>query len=56
MYDRYSLSRALARVGFSDIRVCSAGSSLIPRFESYELDVVKGRVRKPDSLFMEGVR
>ena len=53
MYDRYSLRILLEQAGFSGISVCSAFESRIPGFESYGLDTVDGRVRKPDSLFME---
>lgn len=56
MYDRYSLGRALNRVGFTAVHMASATESLIPRFGSFELDVVGGEVRKPDSLFMEAVK
>lgn len=56
MYDRFSLSRALAAAGFADIRVCTADASRIPDFGSYELDVTGGQVRKPDSLFMEAMK
>lgn len=56
MYDRYSLGRALASAGFSAAQVASATESRIPRFASFELDVVAGQVRKPDSLFMEAVK
>jgi SAM-dependent methyltransferase len=56
MYDRYSLQRALERAGFRDIQVCTAQASRIPQFAEYELDVSDGRVRKPDSLFMEAVK
>ena len=53
MYDRFSLGRLLKRMGFRDIEVCSAFESRIPGFASYALDVVDGRLRKPDSLFVE---
>nr|WP_315177567.1 methyltransferase domain-containing protein [uncultured Flavobacterium sp.] len=53
MYDRYSLSELLTQVGFSDIKVCSAFESEIQNWEVYQLDVINGEVRKPDSLFME---
>jgi len=53
MYDRFSLARALERAGFCDIVVCAADTSRIPQFAEYELDVVAGRIRKPDSLFVE---
>lgn len=52
-YDNYSLGRLLARSKFVDIQVCRADESRIPDFNSYKLDVVDGRIRKPDSLFME---
>lgn len=53
MYDRYSLSELLSQVGFSDIKVCSAFESEIQNWETYQLDLINGEVRKPDSLFME---
>ena len=57
MYDRFSLSRLLTKVGFVDIKVCQANESRIPNFNSYYLDVLPdGRVRKSDSLFMEGIK
>ena len=56
MYDRYSLRRLLERVGFVDVRVCRADESRIPDFNSYNLDMIENKVRKPDSLFMEGIK
>jgi len=56
MYDHYSLNRLLTRHGFVETAVCKAGVSRIPSYNGYELDVVRGRVRKPDSLFMEAIR
>jgi ubiquinone/menaquinone biosynthesis C-methylase UbiE len=56
MYDRYSLRRLLQQTGFVDVRVCPADESRILDFNSYSLDVVEGKVRKPDSLFMEGIK
>ncbi len=54
MYDAFSLGRVLHRAGFVNVRRCSAFESGIAGFSSYALDVdEKGRVRKPDSLFME---
>nr|WP_314835936.1 methyltransferase domain-containing protein [uncultured Flavobacterium sp.] len=53
MYDRYSLSELLSQVGFTEIKVCSAFESEIQTWETYQLDVINGEVRKPDSLFME---
>jgi predicted SAM-dependent methyltransferase len=56
MYDRFSLGRLLKQAGFIEIRVCQADDSLIPNFSRYNLDTVDGKVRKPDSLFMEAVK
>jgi predicted SAM-dependent methyltransferase len=53
MYDRYSLSELLKIVGFNNIKVCSAFESEIQNWESYQLDIINGKIRKPDSLFIE---
>ena len=54
MYDRYSLKKILRETGFVDIRQCGADESEIPDFNLYLLDVEpNGKVRKPDSFFME---
>lgn len=54
MYDRFSLARALRQAGFATIQRRSAGESDIPGFAGYRLEVIDGRERKPDSLYMEG--
>jgi predicted SAM-dependent methyltransferase len=54
MYDRFFLKRLLERSGFEDVRVCRADESRIYNFNSYGLDIQDGKIRKPDSLFMEG--
>ncbi|WP_242057170.1 MULTISPECIES: methyltransferase domain-containing protein [Oscillatoriales] len=56
MYDRFSLRRLLENAGFVDVRVCRADESGIPNFNSYELDTIAGKIRKPDSLFMEAIK
>ena len=57
MYDRFSLGRLMRGAGFEEVRVVRADESGIPGFAGYGLDVeADGRVRKPDSLFMEGVK
>lgn len=57
MYDRYSLSEILNGTGFTAIKACRADESVIPRFNTYYLDILEnGSVRKPDSLFMEAVK
>jgi predicted SAM-dependent methyltransferase len=54
MYDRYSLQLLLKQAGFSDIRVCKADQSNIADFQTYGLETdATGKIRKPDSLFME---
>ncbi len=53
MYDRYSLKLLLQSCGFTDITVVTAFTSSIPNWKMYELDGKKGKVRKPDSLFIE---
>lgn len=54
MYDRFSLPRMLEQVGFASIQKRLAGESDIPGFAGYELEIVRGRERKPDSLYVEG--
>jgi predicted SAM-dependent methyltransferase len=56
MYDKFSLHRLLSQSRFTGIQVCQADESLIPNFNEYCLDTFNGQVRKPDSLFMEGVK
>ncbi len=57
MYDRFSLGRLMRAAGFEEVRVVTAQESGIPEFAAFCLDVGgDGAVRKPDSLFMEGVR
>lgn len=54
MYDRVSLTRLLSEVGFTEVSVCTAVQSSIDNWASYHLDTDEsGRVRKPDSLFIE---
>ena len=56
MYDRVSLGQLLRESGFEQARVCAASESRIKDFGFYELDVVGGDIRKPDSLFMEAAK
>ena len=56
MYDRYSLKRLLENVGLREVVVRDAATSRIPEFARYELDAAGGKPRKPDSLYMEGVK
>jgi predicted SAM-dependent methyltransferase len=56
MYDRYSLGKLLKDCGFKNINVVTAFESMIPGWNDYQLDSVNGKVRKPDSLFIEAVK
>lgn len=57
MYDEYSLGELLKGAGFNGIEKMSAFESEIPFWEKYGfLDVENGRVRKPDSLFLEAFK
>ena len=56
MYDRYSLTRLLETTGFTAVQVCAADESRIPNFVQYNLDTLDGRIRKPDSLFIEAIK
>lgn len=53
MYDRYSLSRLLKKVGFMDVKIKNAFESDIPNWNLYELDVKDGLAYDAHSLFME---
>ena len=54
MYDRFSLQELLLNQGFKEVKVVSAYGSDILEWDKYMfLDVEEGKVRKPDSLFME---
>lgn len=54
MYDSYSLSKLLNDIGFVDIKTQSFDSSFIHDFNTFQLDNVCGKIRKPDSIFIEG--
>jgi predicted SAM-dependent methyltransferase len=56
MYDRFSLKRLLQKSGFQNVKTCRADESLIPNFNKYSLDILDGKIKKPDSLFVEGIK
>ena len=57
MYDSISLKNLLREVGFNQIKKCAADESSIPFFDKYHLDKnSEGKIRKPDSLFMEAIK
>ena len=53
MYDRYSLSKLLEKVGFQSIIQRTAFESYMVNWDKYLLDGQDNIVRKPDSLFLE---
>ena len=53
MYDRYSLAQLLEGIGFTGAHQSRAGESGITGFAGYQLEILEGRERKPDSLYME---
>ena len=55
MFDKFSLRRLLIAHGFEEVRVCRERESKIPKFNDFELDVLEGKPRKPDSLYLEAV-
>lgn len=57
MYDRHSLSKLMAQVGFPNARVVTPLESDIPGWPCYHLEVAAdGSVNKPDSLVMEATK
>jgi predicted SAM-dependent methyltransferase len=56
MYDRYSLRLLLQRHDICLVQGMDAFTSGIPDFSVYGLDVVDGEPRKPDSIYVEGVK
>lgn len=56
MYDEARLTELLVSQGFRDVRRVAAHESRLPGFDSYDLDTVGGRPRKPDSMYVEAVK
>jgi predicted SAM-dependent methyltransferase len=58
MYDRLSLSQLMQEIGFIDCSITNYNQSNIPYWDKYNLDVSRfgQRPRKPDSLYMEGLK
>jgi hypothetical protein len=57
MYDDYSLMTLLKQNGFKNIIRTTAVESRIQEWKRYmSLDVEGERIRKPDSLFVEGIK
>lgn len=57
MYDRLSLGDLLTAAGFTAVGVTAAAESRIPGFAAACLDTdAAGNPRKPDSLYLEGVK
>jgi len=56
MYDIYSLGNLLKDTGFKNIEKKDFDKSGIPEWRSFSLDEINNNIRKPDSLFVEGVK
>jgi hypothetical protein len=57
LYDRFSLFELLRDAGFTRVGVCSATESGLAGCSDFLLDTMEdGSIRKPDSLFMEGIK
>ena len=56
MYDRYSLTILLNDVGFKNVKITTAFESYLPSWEEYSLDIINGKPRKPDSLYIEAIK
>lgn len=56
MYDKFSLEVLFKKVGFKDFTVQRASSSFIPNFNIYPFDILDNKIRKPDSIFVEGIK
>jgi predicted SAM-dependent methyltransferase len=58
MYDRFSLGKMLKRHNFKKIQIMTASKSKIAKFNDYKLDTLGNNkiVKKPDSLFIEGIK
>jgi hypothetical protein len=56
MYDIYSLGNLLKDVGFKNIEKMDFNKSKIADWHSFTLDEVNNKIRKPDSLFVEGIK
>ncbi len=53
MYDRYSLTSLLNKIGFEQVIVRDAFSSYLGNWSTYNIDEKNNVTRKPDSLFIE---
>lgn len=57
MYDRYSLFALLKESGFRTVKQMDAHTSLMNDWDKFQwLDMEAGKVRKPDSIFMEAIK
>ena len=53
MYDRFSLTQLLTKIGFKEITVHTAFTSAVTDWNKFELESKEGIIFKPDSLFIE---
>jgi len=57
MYDRFSLSRVLNKAGFIKPEIMEAGSSAVPGWKEFSLEILPGGVViKPDLFYIEAIK
>lgn len=57
VYDRFSLMRLMEGAGFCDMQVMEPGSSRIPNWPGFNLEIdAAGHVEKPDLVIVEGTK
>lgn len=56
MYDSFSLARLMRSAGFRDVKLCTAKESYSSKFLSMNLDLINGKQRKLDSIYIEGIK
>ena len=57
MYDRHSLGALFAKTGLREAQACSAVTSRVAHWASFQLDTnPDGSAYKPESLYLEGVK
>lgn len=56
MYDKYSILKILSDAGFKEEEIVTPFQSKIPEFNRFELDILNGEIRKPDSIFAEAIK
>lgn len=57
MYDSYSLKELLENIGFREVKIVDGFKSGLENWDDFKfLDIENGKIRKPDSIFIEAYR